>query len=99
MAELAEAANRLDYYLDYVEGHLAELEENELSWTDMSPEDRSDFLLEWPVVDDKIKSLKRLVEREGVPPDRRERYERLMRRLKRDRQILDRLWGSSSGTL
>jgi hypothetical protein len=97
MAELARSADKFEHYVAYIENRLAELEENEREWSSLSPEDRSDFLLDWPIVEDKMRALALLVEQEGVPVRERERYEDLMVRIRQSRATIDALWRRGEG--
>lgn len=97
MAELARSADKFEYYLGYIENRLEELEQNEREWPSMSAEDKVDFLLDWPLVEDKIGALNSLIEQEGVPSGQRDRYEKLMLRVRQGRAIVDALWRRGKG--
>ncbi len=95
MAEVARALHKFDYYVDYVENRLAELEEMSQSWDSQSAEDRGDFLLEWPVVEEMIAAFQRFLETYRLAPGEQKRYQQVVERIAQGRAIVDDLWKRS----
>lgn len=90
----SEVARDFGYCLAYLEQRLAELEDVAQAWSELSSEDRNDFLFEWPVVEDKLNALRGLVQRQGLPAQHQACYQRLMGRVDQDRPMLERLQAS-----
>ena len=91
MAVTTRTLERVDYLLEYLESSLSDLEENGTLWAQLTEEQKDDFLQEWPIVEDKIADLQRLVDGYPMPADRRRRYTRLRERVATDRLLLEDL--------
>jgi hypothetical protein len=89
-----EVVGDFDYYFAYLDHRFAELEEVGQSWNDMTSQDQNEFLFDWPIVEDHLNDLRKLVARQALPAAYRASYQQLDERISRDRPILERLQAS-----
>ena len=91
--QTAGVAEGIAYYLDFLERRCSTFEESVTSWDDLSNEEKNDVLSEWSIVEDRIRTLQRLVAHSRVSPADKMRYRQLQGRLTRAQGSLATLWG------
>lgn len=81
------------YSLDLPERRVSAFEESVAVWDDLSSEEKSDELSEWSIIEDRARTLQRLVARARVSPAGQRRYHLFQERLTRVRGNRPNLWG------
>lgn len=92
MAQVARSVQeRADGLLDYLLAEWGDVPEIAHEWADMQPHERTDFLLEWPIREDRLRQLTSYAEQGALTPAQQARYRDLMRVVTQHRAVLARL--------
>lgn len=91
MAVTTSKTTKFSNLVHYLESNLSQLEDFSHRWSELNKDTKDDFIIEWPVVEDRVVELKELVKRHGVESDQLERYKELLERIDRDRLVLESL--------
>ena len=90
-AEQAQRQTRADHYLDYLLGEWAAIPDLAAEWTAWDEDDRLDFVLEWPIREDRLLQLQAWDATDLLTAEQRRRYAALQRLIQRHRPTLERL--------
>ena len=88
MAVTTSKTTQFSNMVHYLESSLSQLEDFSHRWSELNKDTKDDFIIEWPVVEDRVVELKELVKRHGVASDQLERYKELIERIDRGRLVL-----------
>jgi hypothetical protein len=83
-----DTVDRLLYFATAAWRELPEIAAEFEYWT---PEEREDYLIEWPLEEMRLNDLKAHAEKGDMTPEQRRRYEALLEIVGRNRPIIERL--------
>jgi hypothetical protein len=83
---------RIDDFLSYLIGEWEAIPELAAEWEEWTPYERSDFVLEWPIREDRLDQLGRYREAGLITPKQHPRYDHLLALVARHRPELERLF-------
>jgi hypothetical protein len=92
VAEQAQLRTKVDHYLDYLTAEWVAIPDLAAEWAEWDEDDRLDFVLEWPIREDRLLLQLRQWNATGLlTPQQRQRYAALQRLIRRQRPTLERL--------
>ncbi len=84
-------ATRIDRYLDYLCREWEDIPEVAGEWNEWEDHDRLDFVVEWPIREDRLHQLREWLAQGLLTSGQQARYEELLQLIARHRPLLDRL--------
>jgi len=87
------------FYLEYLEREWLRLPETERCWGAMEEMERLDFVLEWPIKEDRLAQLDAWVAEGVLTPEQMGRYRELQALVDRHRPIVERLLSEDDPTI
>ncbi len=91
VARILTAKERIDPYLDYLFAEWGAVPEVAAEWNEWEDHEQLDFVVEWPIKEDRLHQLQQWA-REGLfTPDQQARYERLLALIAQHRPTLEQL--------
>jgi hypothetical protein len=91
VANAAELRARVDRYLDYLQREWEGIPSLAAEWNTWDEDSRLDFVLEWPIREDRLHQLHEWAEQGVLAPAQRARYDDLQRLLARYRPTVEKL--------
>ncbi len=86
------ARERIDPYLDYLFREWEYVPELAREWAEWDELDRLDYVVEWPIREDRLHELAQWAEQGLLTPEQRARYDMLLRLVSRHRPVLEALF-------
>jgi hypothetical protein len=83
--------DRVDNYLNYLERDWSVPPEVADEWLEMEEHERLDFVLEWPIREDRWLQLQQWAEQDLLTPEQRRRYDSLGELITQHRPLIERL--------
>ena len=87
----ADQATRIDRYLDYLFREWEDVPEVAREWGEWEDHDRLDFVVEWPIREDRLHQLHEWASRGLFTPEQQARFDELLQLIACHRPLLDRL--------
>ena len=87
------------HYLDYLEGAWRDLPAIEREWPSWEEFSRLDFVLEWPIKEERRMRLEAWAKEGALTPEQFERYRQLQDLMRRHAPILERLLSEDDPTI
>jgi hypothetical protein len=87
------------YYFEYLEGEWCDLPEIEREWASWEEMSRLNFVLEWPMREDRLHMLERLASEGRLTSAQVARLERLRALVREHRPIVERLLSEDDPTI
>jgi hypothetical protein len=87
----ADQATRIDRYLDYLVGEWEDIPQVSDEWGEWEDHDRLDFVVEWPIREDRLHQLREWAAQGLLTPEQQARYDELLQLIACHRPLLDRL--------
>ena len=87
----AELATWIDQSLDYLTGDWKAIPEIAANWADKDEFERLDFVIEWPLREDRLLRLKQWHRERLLSPPQRERFDELQRMIQHHQPTLAHL--------
>lgn len=84
-------AAQIDDSLDYLTEEWQAIPRVAREWTHWSPYQRLDFVLEWPIREDRLAEIEEYAERGQLTPDQRSRRDVLRQVVAENRAVLEQL--------
>lgn len=82
---------RVDRYLEYLVREWQSVPGVAQEWTDWSADEQLEFVLEWPIREDRLGQLRQYAEQGLLTPPQRERYEQLLELVAQHRPTVEAL--------
>ena len=96
---MATSADVDRYHLAYLERAWLRLPDVEGQWGEMQEPERLDFVLEWPIKEDRLAQLRSWVAEGVLTPQQMDRYRELLALVEKHRPILERLLSEDDPTI
>jgi hypothetical protein len=82
---------RIDHYLECLTTEWASIPDVAREWPSLQRHERADFILEWPIQEDRLLQLRRYAEQGAMTPEQRARYEAVLELVALNRPTLETL--------
>ena len=82
---------RIEHYLDYLIREWEDVPHLAAEWLEWDEHDQLDFVIEWPIREDRLHQLQHWTEQGLLTPEQYARYEDLLTLVEQHRPMLDRL--------
>ncbi|HLH23968.1 MAG TPA: hypothetical protein VK066_15705 [Chloroflexota bacterium] len=91
VAKDSEVREWIDDYLDYLFAEWEAIPEVAAEWDEWQDHEQLDFVVEWPIREDRLRELQQWAEQGLLAPQQQARYERLLALVARQRPTLEKL--------
>ena len=82
---------RVDGFLDYLFQQWANVPEQAADWNEWDEDSKVDFILDWPICEDRLQQLRRYADEGMLMPEQTAQYRKLLRLVSRNRPVLERM--------
>jgi hypothetical protein len=90
MAEVArDVHTTIDRYLDHLRAEWAAVREIAKTWSQLHQRERADFILDWPIVEDRLLELREYADAQLLTPSQQSRYDELLDLVAKNRPLLE----------